>query len=482
MRRILVSHYDGLLTRAAVLDDDRLEAFLREADGCTRLIGQIHIGEIIRGVPGTKGMFVELGDGAKGYLEQSDVLAAPAAGPTPPPFALSKKDSAAVTRPLPPRTRVIVQVKRRPAGGKLLQVTTDISLAGMLVVLRPYRPIRRITKALTGEAERDALHDTLRAIKPPGKAGVIVRTAGRSAPAAALAAQVATLAAMWERLVRTAWEARGPGLLLAEPPLLERLARDELGAEETEIVADSPAAFERLKEALDAAGGPPRVAVRLHKAALPIFHACHIEKEIENLYNRVLPLPSGGTVVIESTDAMVAVDVNSGAARDEADALRTNLEAADVLFRQLRLRNMGGLVACNFIGMREERHRGAIEERLRAFASEDPGNVWVGRIDPLGVAVLTRRAEGEPASALGLVKCPRCGGPGTVADDASAAAGLLDALRLKGKSRTITAKVSPRVMAILARSAAFKDIKAEFGRKLVIEALPCEPAADVEIL
>ncbi|HAK93545.1 MAG TPA: hypothetical protein DCM87_00670 [Planctomycetes bacterium] len=482
MRRILVSHYDGLLTRAAVLDDDRLTAFLREEDGCTRLVGQIHLGEIIRDVRGTKGMFVELAGGAKGYIEQSDVLSAPAAGPRPPPFALSKNDSAAAARPLPPRTRIIVQVKRRPAGGKLLQVTTDVSLAGMLVVLRPYRPIRRITKALKEEAERDALHDTLRAIKPPGKAGVIVRTAGRNAPAAALAAQVQALAGLWERLVRTAWEMREPGLLLAEPPLLERLVRDELGPEETEIAVDSPAALQRLTEALEAAGGPPRAAIRLHKAAPPIFHAFHIEKEIENLYNRVLSLPSGGSVVIESTDAMVAVDVNSGAARDQADALRTNLEAADVLFRQLRLRNMGGLIACNFIGMRDERHRDAIEERLQALASEDSGNVWVGRIDPLGVAVLTRRAEGEPASALGLVKCPRCGGPGAVADDVSAAAGLLDALRLKGRSRTIKAKVSARVMAILARSAAFKDIKAEFGRKLAIEELPCGPAADVEIL
>jgi len=131
-------------------------------------------------------------------------------------------------------------VKRRPAGSKLLQVTTDVSLAGMLVVLRPYRPIRRITKALKEETERDALHDTLRAIKPPGKAGVIVRTAGRNASAAALAAQIQVLAGLWERLVRAAWEMRGPGLLLAEPPLLERLVRDELGPERTEIVIDSP--------------------------------------------------------------------------------------------------------------------------------------------------------------------------------------------------------------------------------------------------
>jgi len=482
VRRILVSHYEGLLTRAAVLDGDRLTAFLREEDGCPRLIGGIYLGEIIRGAPGTKGMFVELAGDAKGYLEQSDVLGAPSTAPRPPPFALSKKDSAAAPRPLPPRTRIIVQVKRRPAGSKLLQVTTDVSLAGMLVVLRPYRPIRRITKALKEETERDALHDTLRAIKPPGKAGVIVRTAGRNASAAALAAQIQVLAGLWERLVRAAWEMRGPGPLLAEPPLLERLVRDELGPERTEIVIDSPAALQRLEAALEAAGGKPRAALRLHAAGPPIFHAFHVEKEIENLYNRVLSLPSGGSLVIESTDAMVAVDVNSGSARGGAEALRTNLEAADVLFRQLRLRNLGGLVACNFIGMRDERERGAVEKRLRTLASEDRGNVWVGRIDPLGVAVLTRRAEGEPESALGLVKCPRCGGPGAVVDGVSAAAGLLDALRLKGRSRTIKAKVTTRVMAILARSPAFKDIKAELGRKLAIEELPCGPNADVEVM
>jgi Rne/Rng family ribonuclease len=481
VRRIIVSFHDGLLTRAAVIDDDRLVAFLREVHGHTRPVGQIHLGEIIRDVRGTNGAFVELAGGAKGFLEQSDILTVTATAPRPPAFVSSKSGSAPVAQLPPPHTRLIVQVKRESASGKLVQLTTDVSLAGKLVVLRPYRPIRRITKALKDEAERDALHDTLRSIKPPGKAGVIVRTAGRSAPESALKAEVEALAAMWEQLVETAAGSCEPRLLFKEPELLERLVRDDLGMNDTEIIADSPAAVARLKDALRASPDASRVTLKHHRASLPIFHALHIEKEIENLYNRELSLPSGGNLVIEYTEAMVTVDVNSGAARGDADVVRTNFEAADALFRQLRLRDIGGLIACNFVGMREAQNRKALEECLRTLAAEDRGNVWVGDLNPLGVAVLTRRTDGAPAAKLGLVRCPRCGGPGLIADDVSAAVGFLDALRLKGKTKAVMAKVSPRVLAILADSAAFEQVKADFGKKLVLEESPCDAAADFEV-
>ncbi len=475
MRRVIVINaYKGLAARAAVLEEERLVAFEWEPEGRTPLIGQIHRAHVLREATGIGGVLVQLAEGMLGILHQSDLLPAAVAPDQQTAFP-GRKDLCSPAKRLPkPGTTLVVQVKREGFGAKDPQVTTDISFPGRRLVLRPYRPIRRISKGLSAKPKRDALHKVLRSLSLPGRAGVIVRTAGISASPQELHAELAELVQGWKELIATAGQAPAPCILYREPELLDRIVRDAVGDGPAEIIVDNPEARTRLQRSADAVWGKGKIKVSLYRGARPIFHAYKVEKELTNLYNRRLSLPGGGSMVIEYTEAFVAVDVNSGSSHNGAEetALRTNLEAAEELFRQLRLRDIGGLIICDFIAMQEVLNREQLEDRLQKLAEADRGRVWASPMLKLGFVALTRRTRQPVQTRLGLQRCPACHGSSWVAGDYRAAADFLDEVLLRGAARRTCAQVSSRLLAILSKSEAFTAIKKKFKQKLVIEELP----------
>jgi ribonuclease E len=471
---ILINAYPGIGLRAAVLEAGRLIAYEWESADRPPQLGQIHRGKVAHDAGGMDAVDVELAGDLHGLLHRSDTLAVATAPEGLVPFPPTRDLCRPAKRRPGPGTPVIVQVKREGHGAKAPQLTTDISFPGRRLVLRPYRPIRRISREITQKAARDALHQTLKTLRLPNRAGVILRTAGVSAGRAELAAEFEALVDRWKQLVAQARDAPAPCLLYREPDLGERLLRDDSGEGRAEVVVDDPALRTRLRRLADDLWGAGVCRIKLHRGSRPVFHAYQVENQVANLYNRELRLPGGGSLVIEHTEALVAVDVNAGRGLGDAEAtaIAANLEAADELFRQVRLRDIGGLVVIDFIAMQKAENREQLTERLRSLAREDRRNVWLEPVSKLGFAAFTRRAQKPVANRLGLEPCAACHGGSWIPGDRVAAADFLDALGLRSAEGKTTAHVSPRLLSILSGSEAFKKAKKRFGRKLAVKELP----------
>ena len=483
-RTIVISSYEGILTRGAVVDGKELAAFECEIpDAPVRAPGAIHLGRVIGEAKGLGGVYVELGGGERGFLNLRETLKFCLESDPLLPYA-PRRDLCAPS-PEPPRAgaSIFVQVRRIGFGRKDPLLATDLALAGPRLVFRPYRPVRRISRELEDTERRNELHALLRTLRLPHRAGVILRTAGLSASREELARELEKLVAEWEDLVARARASGSPALLRPPAPLALRLARDAVGEGKAEIAVDDPDIASSLKEEVERSWEPGRVKVTLYTGERPIFSFFNLEKEIGKLYNRELSLPGGGTLVIDYAEALTAVDVNAGRGWEnpEETALRTNLEAVEELFRQVRLRGIGGLVVCDFISMSSGRNRRRLEARLRALAKSDRGRVWGGTLNRLGFAAFTRRSEVPVQVRLALERCPGCGGGSWTAGARVAAARFLDELRLRGPRKETTAQVSPRVLAILSKSRAFEKVKKDFGKKLVVEEISSDAGAPFEI-
>lgn len=324
---------------------------------------------------------------------------------------------------------ILVQVVKDPSGNKGAAVTTNLSLAGRYVVLMPFDEVRGVSRKVEDEGMRRDFRELASKLDVPEGFGFIVRTAAMGQTKAALNRDLAALLRLWRRILAEYKSGKGPRLLYSDQDLIVQAVRDLLDASIDEVVVDDARAFEAVGAAMRAFMPRARTRVVHYQERLPLFSKFRLENQIEAIFQRRVELPSGGFIVIESTEALTTIDVNSGratrGANQEETAYATNTEAAREVARQLRLRDIGGLIVVDFIDMRSPRHNQAVEKTLKESLKADRARVTVGRISANGLLEINRQRLKTPLVQRTHRPCPTCAGLGRIASPETVALSLL---------------------------------------------------------
>lgn len=363
MKRIIISHKLGE-TCAAVLVDGELEAISTSRDDNPRLIGNIYKGRVQNVLPGMQAVFVDIGRDKNVFLQTNSAQK----------FHVGQN--------------VLIQIEKEAAGTKGARATLNLSLAGRFVIFLPTLNYIGVSNKIRG-SERERLHALAKSIRPQGT-GLIVRTAAEGCNEETLLNDLARLQELWAKISERNIKRKPPALLYSDNDLIDRLIRDEY-AEDVQIIVDNIKIQRRLSELV------PEGNVTLYDDPAQIFEAFGIAKELESINRRELPLPSGGQIVIDKTEALTAIDVNTGKfiGRNDFDEtiLKTNLEAAGLILKQLRLRDIGGIIIVDFIDMDSDAHKKRLMDFLREQASRDRNKTKIVDMTPLGLVEITRHSS-----------------------------------------------------------------------------------------
>ncbi|WP_432695359.1 ribonuclease E [Marinobacterium sp. YM272] len=422
MKRMLINATQPEELRVALVDGQRLFDLDIESDSREQKKANIYKGRITRVEPSLEAAFVDYGSERHGFLPLKEISREyfhkqPERGQRP-----SIKDV------LKEGTEVIVQVDKEERGNKGAALTTFISLAGRYLVLMPNNPrAGGISRRIEGD-ERTQLKEALAGVNIPDQMGAIVRTAGIGRSSEELQWDLDYLLTVWEAITSEAKRA-APFLIYQESNVVIRAIRDYLRSDIGEVLIDDPTVYDQALMFVRQVMPSYEQRIKLYKEQTPLFNRFQIETQIETAFEREVKLPSGGSIVIDPTEALVSIDINSARATRGGDieetALNTNLEAADEIARQLRLRDIGGLIVIDFIDMTPIKHQREVENRLRDALKLDRARVQMGRISRFGLLEMSRqRLRPSLAESRGHV-CPRCNGQGTIRDTESLALSIL---------------------------------------------------------
>ncbi len=390
----------------AVLEDrDLVQHYVTRA-GATSMVGNVYLGRVQNVLPGMEAAFVDIGRGRNAVLYAGEVnySAEDLEGPAP-----------RIEHVLKSGQSVLVQVSKDPIGGKGARLTAQISMPGRYLVLVPNSNVSGISRRLPDE-ERKRLKVIVKKINPEAH-GMIVRTAAEGASDEALAGDVARLVAEWDGIEKRAKRAKAPFLLYEEPELTVRVVRDLFNDEEfRELVTDSSRIYELVTGYLREVAPDLLAKVRLHEGKLPAFEEFHIVEQIHKGLDRKVWLPSGGYLIIERTEAMTVIDVNTGKSVGkvnlEETVVNTNLEAAAEVARQLRLRDIGGMIIIDFIDMLLEKNKKQVVDTIKEAMAKDKTRSQVFDISPLGLLEVTRKRVSGGLLESFSETCPTCEGRG----------------------------------------------------------------------
>ncbi|MEC9233224.1 MAG: translation initiation factor IF-2 N-terminal domain-containing protein, partial [Planctomycetota bacterium] len=426
----------GVECRIALLENGRLDEYFVERASSATVVGNIYKARVTNIEPAIQAAFVDFGLGESGFLHVSDLH------PKYFPGAdlkeqvgkkIPRKQRPPIQDALKKGQEILVQVLKQGIGTKGPTVTSYLSIPGRLMVMMPDMDRVGVSRKVADDDERKRMREILDSLDLPDNFGFIVRTAGFESSKLELKRDVAYLKRLWEQMDRRIQNTGAPCLLYAESDLLIRTIRDVLDASIKTIVTDHPAAFERARSFLKVSGVTAGPDVRYYDRNLPLFSAFGAEKQIASLHLREVPLVSGGALVIEQTEALVAIDVNSGRSRSakdsETNAFETNKEAVDEICRQLRLRDLGGLIVNDLIDMRHQKHREEIERRIMRNLKRDRAKSTVLPISEFGIVEMTRQRMRPNTKKANFDLCPTCEGTGEAPRPDSVAA---DALRRAG--------------------------------------------------
>ena len=451
MKKMLINATHAEETRVALVDGQRL--YDLDIENRTRLQkkANIYVGKITRVEPSLEAAFVDFGAERHGFLPLKEI--AQEYFYRKPRDADSKLSIRDVVRE---GTRLVVQVDKEERGAKGAALTTFISLAGRYMVLMPNNPrAGGISRRIEGE-ERADLREALNSLNIPDSMGVIIRTAGVARSAEELQWDLNYLLQLWEAIGAAGRENRSPVLLYQESNVIIRAVRDYLRDDVDQVLIDSPDAHQQAADFVRRVMPKYEPRIRRYEDSIPLFNRFQIESQIETAFQREVRLPSGGSIVIDPTEALVSIDINSAratkASNIEDTALRTNLEAADEIARQLRLRDMGGLIVIDFIDMLAARNQRAVENRMRDALSIDRARVQIGRISRFGLLEMSRQRLRPSLGETSAIVCPRCTGQGTIRDTKSLALSILRLLEeeaIKERSAEVRAIVPVDVAAYL---------------------------------
>ena len=418
-------------TRAAVLESGVLQEVFVERASRRGLVGNIYKGRITRVLPGMQAAFVELGLARSAFLHVNDIVSADtrfdaqsvaAAGGSGGPSALPSRaveDSVDIRRLINPGDDIVVQVVKDPMGAKGARLTTFISLPSRYLVFMPRGRGVGISSRIEDEAERQRLREALQGLVGDGQlGGYIVRTAAEGIDAALLAADFAYLGRLWSHVQERGLRASPGDLVHEDLPLALRMLRDELGRGVERVLVDDATELGRMQQFMRDFIPNHALRLELHGGPRPIFDLHGVEEEINRALERKVALKSGGYLVIDQTESMTTIDVNTGGFvgyRNLEDTIfRTNLEAAVAIARQLRLRNLGGIIIIDFIDMFDASHRTQVLAALEQALEADHAQTQVAPISPLGLVEMTRKRTRESLEHLLCESCPTCEGRGSI--------------------------------------------------------------------
>ena len=414
---MVVNDVPGEECRVAILHDGHLEELYAERTGSATNVGNIYKGRVTNVESAIQAAFVDYGEGQSGFLHISDLH---------PRYFPGDDRTERVGKKIPRRERppmqkalrrgdeILVQVLKQGIGTKGPTLTSYLSIPGRLLVMMPEMDRVGVSRKVEDETRRREMRKILDTLDLPDGCGFIMRTAGFGATKTELKRDVAYLTRLWKVMDQRIKTVGAPCELYTESDLLIRTIRDVLRPSIKAIVVDSESAYERVSMFLRVIA--PRSAPRVvnYRRTSPVFHAYDVERQIELIHAREVPLPSGGAIVIDQTEALVAIDVNSGKSRSASDsetnAYRTNCEAVDEIARQLRLRDLGGLVVNDLIDMRSHKNRRQIEERFKNLLKTDRARTTVARISEFGIVEMTRQRMRPSLRKSSFVACPHCAG------------------------------------------------------------------------
>jgi ribonuclease G len=424
LHKEIVINAESLETRIAVQENGRLEEFTIERTTEERLVGSIFKGKVRNLQDDLKAAFVDIGFEKNAFLHYWDIVPsfdnsvevverATAKRRERP--RITNKD---IPRIYPPGSEIIVQVTKGPIGTKGPRVTTNLTLPGRFLILLPNSDQSGISRKIENPEERQRLKKILREINIPEGMGVIMRTAGEGQQKRYFILDLALLMDQWKEIQDKIKSQAPATCVFQEPDLIERTVRDFLTDDVERIVIDSQQAYDRMRSIISRVSTRSANKVKLYNEHRPIFDHFNISRQLENAFSRQVHLKSGGYIVMDETEALVAIDVNTGrhkGSRDqESTILRVNQEAADEICRQLRLRNMGGLIVLDFIDMKSRRDQQLVYQRIKEGLRRDKAKTHVLPISQLGLMEMTRQRHSESVRSAVYDDCPYCKGRGKV--------------------------------------------------------------------
>ena len=427
MKREIVINVEKLETRVAVLENGRLEEFMVEHPEEERLVGSVFKGRVQNLQNDLQAAFIDIGLEKNAFLHYWDM--------TPDADALLDDDDdkekkqkggrksnrlsdAEIAKLFPPGSEIIVQVTKGPISTKGPRVTANLSIPGRYLVMMPGTKIRGVSKKIGDADERKRLKKILDRLPLPENCGVVVRTVGQGASARAFARDLRNLVSVWNEMQGNVKNLRTPCCIFQEPDLCERVIRDWLTEDVDSIVIDDPATYESMRELASRISRRARARINRFDGDNGIFEHYGIERQLQDAFARQVALKSGGYLVIDETEALIAVDVNTGHYKgkgSQEDAIReVNLEAVEEVTRQLRLRNIGGLVILDLIDMKSRKHQREVVRALKEALRRDRARTNVLDISELGLLEMSRQRQDSSILSQLTSTCPYCQGHGLV--------------------------------------------------------------------
>ncbi|MGB0211744.1 Rne/Rng family ribonuclease, partial [Algiphilus sp.] len=448
MKRILINATQQEELRVAIVDGQKLLDLDIETAAREQKKANIYKGRITRVEPSLEACFVDYGAERHGFLPLKEIA---------PEYLKGQPGNAAkVAEQISEGQEIIVQVEKEQRGTKGAALSTFVSLAGRFLVLMPNNPrAGGISRRVEGE-ERDELRETLSQVSCPDGMGVIVRTNGIGRTAEEVQWDLDYLVEIWSAISTAASERKAPFLIYQESNIILRALRDYLRPDIGEVIIDNVELYEQAQAHLAHVMPSTLPRLKLYSDSIPLFSRFQVESQIETAHQRLVNLPSGGSIVIDRTEALTSIDINSARATGGKDieetALQTNLEAAEEIARQLRLRDVGGLVVIDFIDMSANRNQRQVEEKLRKAAERDRARIQTGRISRFGLMEMSRQRMRPALGEHTHQTCPRCDGHGHIRSVESLALSLLRLIEeecMKEKTGRVIAQVPVDVAAFL---------------------------------
>ena len=414
---------EKLERRVALMEDGILEEYNIERDTDRNIVGSIFKGKVKNIEHGLKAMFVDIGFEKNAFLHFWDALPGLDSGVEEVNRASERKHKKKITAKdvpdiYPVGSDVMIQVTKGPISNKGPRITTNISLAGRYLVLMPHNDQSGISRKIEDPKERERLRQILQKLDIPEGMGVIIRTIGEGQRARYFVRDLSLLLEQWRQIEATFKSKPAPAVLFQEPDLIDRTVRDFLTDEIDSVYCDDEAAVQRMQELVGQISSRSKRRVLFYNDSNPIFERFGVQKQIDDAFHRQVWLKCGGYIVIDETEAMIAIDVNTGRNKGTKDVertiLQTNLEAADEISRQLRLRNIGGLIIGDFIDMKNRKDQQMVYNRMKERLKRDKAKTHVLPISPLGLMEMTRQRAQESLTGSMFVVCPYCNGRAVV--------------------------------------------------------------------
>src|SRR6188768_295231 len=484
VKRMLINATQAEERRLAIVDGQKLMDFETEIEGREQRKGNIYKAVVTRVEPSLEACFVDYGEDRHGFLPFKEISKQYFAQGVP-------VSQARIQDVIREGQEILVQVEKEERGNKGAALTTYISLAGRFLVLMPNNPrAGGVSRRIEGE-DRDVTRDSLEHLKIPDGMGTIVRTAGVGRGPEELQWDLDNLRANWDAIVTAAGERTAPFLVYQESDAVTRALRDYLSDDIGEVLIDEPGAHQRALEYVQRfQSGDAQRQIKPYTDDVPLFTRFQIESQIESAYSHSVTLPSGGSIVIDYTEALVSIDINSARATRGGDiettATNTNLEAADEIGRQLRIRDIGGLIVIDFIDMESSKNQREVEDRLRDAMKMDRARIQIGRLSRFGLLEMSRQRLRPSLGESSHIACPRCSGIGNIRSVESMALAILrlageDARKERTSRLIIDVPVNVGTYLMNEKRAALRAIEEKCGIELILVPNPNIETPDYEI-